>query len=104
MRAVPESLPPPASRQSRDRERPPLDSPATPPYPLSPNFCLIRPIASTTLSRLLNADRRKYPSPAAPNPEPGVPTTWHSRSSLSKHCQLDSPAGVFSHTYGALTP
>src|SRR4051812_17066407 len=65
---------------------------------------LSRPIASVTFSRLLNALRRKYPSPDAPNPLPGVPTTLHWLRSWSKNCQLVVPAGVLSQTYGALTP
>lgn len=34
---------------------------------------LIRLTASIVFSRVLNAVRRKYPSPAGPKPEPGVP-------------------------------
>ena len=65
---------------------------------------LMRLIASSTFSRELNAESRRYPSPEAPNPLPGVPTTWHSPSSLSNNYQLFRFPGVFSHTYGAFTP
>ncbi len=52
-------------------------------------------MASSTFSRLLKAEIRKYPSPAAPKPEPGVPTTLQVCNSLSKKSQLDKPWGVF---------
>ena len=60
-------------------------------------------IAFSVFSFVLNAVRRKYPSPALPKPAPGVPATPAS-SSLSKKSQEGIPPGVFSHIYGELTP
>ena len=37
---------------------------------------MILSIAALTLVKVLNADNLKYPSPAKPNPLPGVPTTF----------------------------
>ncbi len=59
---------------------------------------------SMTFSRELNAEIRKYPSPAAPNPDPGVMTTLASSSILSNMSQLVSPSGQATHTYGAFSP
>lgn len=61
-----------------------------------PHFCLIRSTASLTFSLSPKALRRKKPSPEGPKPEPGVPTTWHSLSNLSKNSQELSPPGVLS--------
>jgi len=61
-----------------------------------PHFCWILCIASCTFSREPKAESRKYPSPLGPKPLPGVPTTWHSLSSLSKKSQLFIPSGVLS--------
>ena len=47
-------------------------------YPSTPHT---RSTARSTFSRPLNALSRTYPSPAAPNPAPGVHTTRASRSS-----------------------
>src|SRR4051794_14575612 len=68
------------------------------------NRATIRFIASSTFSRLLNALNRAYPSPAAPNPLPGVQTTLACSSIASKNCQLETPLGVCTQTYGALMP
>ena len=51
-------------------------------------------MAAVVFSGWPKALRRKYPSPAGPKPLPGVPTTWHSESSLSKKSQEDRPFGV----------
>ena len=67
-------------------------------------FFRILSTASAMLSRLPKADRRKNPSRKDRNRFPGVPTTWHSVSSLSKNSHDESPPGVFSQMYGALTP
>ena len=40
----------------------------------APYIFLILSIAATVFSYVPNAVRRKYPSPCAPKPEPGVPT------------------------------
>ena len=55
-------------------------------------------IALFVFSAVLKAVSRKYPSPARPNPEPGVPTTLARPSSRSKNSQDAMPPGVFSHT------
>jgi len=44
-------------------------------------------MASRTFDRELNADKRKYPSPANPTPLPGDPTTltfWRRKSKKSQ--------------------
>src|SRR5262245_50306586 len=64
----------------------------------------IRAIASSTLSLASNALSRMYPSPEAPNPLPGVHTTCAFLKSVSKKSQLETPSGVLTHAYGALTP
>ena len=53
----------------------------------------MRSIASIVFSRLPKADRRKYPSPIAPKPAPGVPTTASFSSRKSKNSQEDIPCG-----------
>lgn len=55
----------------------------------------IRASASIVLSFVPKAVRRKNPSPLAPKPEPGVPTTCTSCRSLSKNSQEVRPSGVF---------
>ena len=55
---------------------------------------LMRAATSMALSRELNAETRKKPSPCAPKPEPGVTTTLASCSILSKTSQLVRPDGV----------
>lgn len=57
-----------------------------------------RSMARFVFSGVLNAVRRKYPSPAAPKPAPGVPATLASFKSLSKKLQESMPPGVFSQT------
>lgn len=54
--------------------------------------------AFSTSSECPKALSRKKPSPLGPKPEPGVPTTWASLSSLSKNSQEVMPAGVLTHT------
>src|SRR5207247_7740096 len=54
-----------------------------------------RRATSSAFSRLLNAEMRKYPSPCAPKPLPGVMTTLKSRSMRSNICQLVRPSRVF---------
>src|SRR5262249_15788432 len=54
-----------------------------------------RPATSSAFSLLLNAEMRKYPSLCAPNPDPGVITTFSSRNIRSNSCQLVRPCGVF---------
>ena len=53
---------------------------------------------SSTFSRVLNEEMRKYPSPAAPNPAPGVMTTWASSSILSNMSQESIPSGHWTQT------
>ena len=43
---------------------------------------------NSSSNKNINKLERKYPSPSAPNPAPGVPTTWISVRSLSKKAQL----------------
>ena len=64
----------------------------------------IRFIASMQFSCVPKAVSRKYPSPAGPNPTPGVPTTCASFKSLSKNCHEPMPCGVFNQIYGELIP
>ena len=68
---------------------------------LNPYFVFkarIRLIASFVFSCVPKPVRRKYPSPLAPNPEPGVPTTCASFKSLSKNSQEVRLSGVFNQT------
>ena len=69
-----------------------------------PKAFTMRSMAARVFSWVLNAVRRKYPSPAGPNPEPGVPATPALSSSWSKNSHEVVSPGVFSHTYGASTP
>ncbi len=71
------------------------------------NYHLMFPslsIALSTLSCVANEENLKYPSPEGPKPDPGVPTTWASFSSLSKssHDLICRPE--FTHTYGRIYP
>ncbi len=68
------------------------------PVPQSFHILLSRSIALTTFSLSAKAEKRKYPSPAGPNPDPGVPTTLASLSSRSKNSQDVRPFFVFTHT------
>jgi len=60
------------------------------------NLDWMRPIASSTFSRELKADKRKNPSPEGPKPEPGVPTTLHRSSIASKKSHEERPPCVLS--------
>src|SRR5438094_9200406 len=71
--------------------------------------CLLHKIfkrcaTSSAFSRLLNAEIRKWSSPCAPKPAPGVMTTFSWRSIRSNICQLVSPPGIFTQIYGAFIP
>src|SRR5512133_648610 len=63
-----------------------------------------RSIAFTTFALSAKAEKRKYPSPEGPKPDPGVPTTFASLSKMSKNSQELSPFLVLTQTYGALIP
>src|SRR4030095_23486 len=63
-----------------------------------------RRATSRAFSRLLKAETRKYPSPWAPKPAPGVITTFKSRSMRSNICQLVRPSGGFTQMEGAAMP
>ena len=65
---------------------------------------MILATAFSVFSFVLKEVRRKYPSPARPKPEPGVPTTPVFCSSRSKNSQAVSPPGVLSQMYGESTP
>lgn len=51
--------------------------------------------ARTQSSYEPKAVSRTYPSPAAPNPTPGVHAMLHLSSNMSKNVQESMPSGVF---------
>ena len=57
----------------------------------------IRRTASADFSGSPKAVNRKYPSPPGPKPLPGVPTTAHFSSSVSKKSKERIPAGSRHH-------
>ena len=59
--------------------------------------CWNRSATASAFARELKAETRKKPSPWAPNPAPGVITTWISFKSLSKTAQLPNPDGALTH-------
>ena len=61
-------------------------------------------IAFSVCSGDANAENRTYPSPCLPKPTPGVQTTWHSFSSMSKNAHESILRGALTHTYGPSVP